>query len=168
MTRESGQDLFQKTAIVAQLTCSPCFSHHSSIFRFLPTSRNLRLKEIDQEIRKILRGIIEKREKEIKGGTVNTQDLLGMLLESNLTEENGKHTKLMMTTEEVIGECKLFYFAGQETTSVLLTWTMIVLSMHPNWQVRAREEVMEVFGKSKPDIDGMSRLKIVSTTIAFL
>lgn len=91
-----------------------------------------------------------------------------MLLESNLTEENGKHTKLMMTTEEVIGECKLFYFAGQETTSVLLTWTMIVLSMHPNWQVRAREEVMEVFGKSKPDIDGMSRLKIVSTTIAFL
>ena len=109
-----------------------------------------------------MRGIIEKREKEIKMGVVNTDDLLGLLLESNMKEEHEKSPSHMMTTEDVIGECKLFYFAGQETTSVLLTWTMIVLSLHPSWQVRAREEVLEVFGKSKPDIEGLSRLKIVS------
>lgn len=92
---------------------------------------------------------------------MNTQDLLGMLLESNLAEE-GKSTNLILTTEEVIAECQLFYFAGQETTSVLLTWTMIALSMHPSWQFRAREEVLKVFGKSIPDIEGLSHLKIVS------
>eukprot|EP00268_Persea_americana_P017608 TRINITY_DN184_c0_g2_i1.p1 TRINITY_DN184_c0_g2~~TRINITY_DN184_c0_g2_i1.p1 ORF type:complete len:191 (+),score=23.28 TRINITY_DN184_c0_g2_i1:38-574(+) len=39
---------------------------------------------------------------------------------------------------------------------------MVVLSMHPNWQVRAREEVLQVFGKTNPDFDGLSRLKIVT------
>ncbi|KAF6159720.1 hypothetical protein GIB67_029978 [Kingdonia uniflora] len=43
-----------------------------------------------------------------------------------------------MSIEEAIGECKLFYFAGQETTSTWLTWTMVVLAMHPNWQDKRR------------------------------
>lgn len=140
--------------------------HYSLLYRFLPTKNNRRMKEIDGEIRSLLRGIIGKREKAIKVGEATNDDLLGLMLESNMRyfEENA-NSNLKMSTDEVIEECKLFYFAGQETTSVLLTWTMVALSMHPEWQARAREEVLQVFGNCRPDFEGLSRLKIVSISL---
>ena len=84
------------------------------------------MKQIGREVRTVLMGIIAKREKAIQNGETTTNDLLGLLLESNMREmgQNGKSdSSLGMTTNDVIDECKLFYFAGQETTSVLLTWT---------------------------------------------
>jgi hypothetical protein len=40
--------------------------------------------------------------------------------------------------------------------------------MHPEWQDRAREEVTALFGRDgKPEYDGLSRLKVVSTADYF-
>ncbi|XP_043688313.1 cytochrome P450 CYP72A219-like [Telopea speciosissima] len=136
--------------------------------RFIPTQRNRRMKEIDGEVRALLRRIISKR---MKGREIleesKKDDLLGILLESNAKEikESGKSKNAGLSMEDVMGECKLFYFAGQETTAVLLTWTMIVLSMHPDWQSRAREEVLQIFGENKPTFDGLNQLKIVTMVL---
>lgn len=67
-----------------------------------------------------------------------------------------------MTFEEVIEECKQFYLAGQETTSTWLTWTMIILATHTEWQEKARQEVLELCGKKQPNFEAISHLKIVS------
>lgn len=117
----------------------------------------------DKEIESLLRGIIGQREKAIEKGEAIGDDLLGTLMESNLKEigEQGNKKNAGMSIIEVIKECKLFYFAGSETTSALMAWTMVMLSKHQDWQSRAREEILKAFGTKEPTFDGLSRLKTV-------
>lgn len=142
------------------------------VCRMLPTKVNRRMKRIAAEVEGILRGMIATRESSLRAGKATSDDLLGLLLESNMEQQfrgEGEGGTSPggggLSTDDIIGECKLFYFAGMETTSVLLTWTMVLLSMHQEWQDRAREEVLRVFGAGAcraPDYDGLSRLKIVT------
>ena len=96
-------------------------------------------------------------------------DLLGVMLEACFTKEQGeKQDKLILTIKEIIDECKTFFFAGHETTSHLLTWTMFLLSVYPEWQERLREEVLRECGKRNPDADMLSKLKEVRQTYVAL
>lgn len=123
-----------------------------------------------KESEMLLRGIIKKREKAMEREEHIDDDLLSTLMESNEREigEKKKKKNVGMSIEDVIKECRLFYFAGSETTSLLLVWTMVMLSKHQEWQARAREEVLRVFGSNEPTFDSLNRLKIVSSISPFL
>lgn len=108
----------------------------------------------------MLSGIINKRKKAIESGEGSCDDLLGILLESNSKEIEEFGVGLSM--EEVMEECKLFYIAGSETTSNLIVWTMVCLSLHQEWQIKAREEILQVFGTGELDFEGLKNLKTLT------
>ncbi|KAL6529780.1 hypothetical protein OROGR_015403 [Orobanche gracilis] len=130
---------------------------------YVPTKANKSMTAFSKEIDFLLRGIINQREKAMKSGEIVSNDLLSTLLESNFNEihENKNKRNAGLSIEEVIHECRLFYFAGSETTSLLLVWTMVMLSKHQEWQARAREEVSQVLSNGEPTFDSLSRLKIM-------
>lgn len=161
---EEGRPIFQLQREQSKLLIKTLSSVYIPGLRFLPTKLNRRMKAIDKEIEATLKPIIRKKEEVMKAGDGGTKnDLLGILLESSWKEIQlyGNNKSVGMSIKDVIGECKLFYIAGQETVSDLLAWTMMLLSRYPNWQSRAREEVLQVFGNNKPDFDGLIHLKVV-------
>ena len=119
------------------------------------------MKETGTEVEALIKEIINKRVDAMKLRETSNDDLLGILLDSNYKEIK-EYENSGLSIQDVIEDCKFFYFAGQETTANLLVWTMILLGQHTDWQTRAREEVLHVFGNKRPDIDGLNRLKTVS------
>ncbi|XP_059069036.1 cytochrome P450 CYP72A616-like isoform X2 [Cryptomeria japonica] len=138
-------------------------------FRFLPTAKNRQRWNVEKEIRRSFRQIIDGRERTAiteKSGRYGA-DLLGFMM-SESKEQGRVNVKSngSLSTEEIIDELKTFYFAGHESTSVLLQWSIILLGIHQDWQERGRREVMEVCAKNNyPDADSLSRLKTVGMII---
>ncbi|KAB2095509.1 hypothetical protein ES319_A01G042200v1 [Gossypium barbadense] len=153
--------------VISRSAFGSSFEEGKRIFQLLGDQLVLRIKLIQivyipgwRHIKESLREMIKRREKAIKAREESNEDLLDILVESNIREMEAKN--MGMSIEDVIEECKLFYFAGQETTSVLLVWTMVLLARYADWQSKAREEVLHVLGDSKPDVDGLNRLKVVT------
>ncbi|XP_020251989.1 cytochrome P450 CYP72A219-like [Asparagus officinalis] len=155
---EEGKRIFELQKEQAELAIEAARVPYIPGYRFIPTAKNRRRMWIYREIRTILREMIDKKLKYIETEGSESGDLLGLLLQFT----SGDDKKYEIKIEDVIEECKLFYFAGQETTSTLLTWTMILLSMHPVWQQRAREEVQKTCGNNTPNMESINQLKIVT------
>ena len=68
-----------------------------------------------------------------------------------------------LSTQEVVDECKTFFFGGHETTALAITWTLLLLAMHEDWQNQLRDEIRQVVENTEElDISILAGLKKVS------
>ncbi|KAB2039781.1 hypothetical protein ES319_D02G034600v1 [Gossypium barbadense] len=123
----------------------------------------LEAEELAKGIQDSVSKIVKTREdKVVKGEADNFGiDFLGLLINAyHDTDENNK-----LSLEDLVDECKTFYFAGQDTVNSLLAWMVLLLASHGDWQEKARREVMEIFGNQYPNSEGLSKLKIMTMII---
>uniref|UniRef100_A0A0D9X1X2 Cytochrome P450 n=1 Tax=Leersia perrieri TaxID=77586 RepID=A0A0D9X1X2_9ORYZ len=163
-----GKQAFVALRELQFITFSTLLSVQIPGSRYFPTKRNLRVWSLDKTVRSTLTKIINNRlaGKE-KSGSGYSDDLLGLMLEASAPPEMGEKGHPMLSMDEIIDECKTFFFAGQETTSHLLTWTMFLLGTHPEWQEKLREEVARECGggddnEKLPTYDMLGRLKLLN------
>ncbi|XP_022878346.1 cytochrome P450 CYP749A22-like isoform X1 [Olea europaea var. sylvestris] len=118
--------------------------------------------KIEKEIRELVLVLIQKREKAaLEEAQIFGSDLLGLLLKAR-HDATGKNK---ISLDEIVDECKTFYSAGQGTTHILLSWTILLLAIHPDWQEKTRVEVLKVFGQQNPTSDGLPRLRTMNMFI---
>ncbi len=122
----------------------------------LPTPKNRRF----QAARAVLRGAVDHVISERRRGPSDGADLLSMLMSAR-DEETGE----AMTDEQLRVEVTTFLLAGQETTSLALTWTWYLLSQHPRARQRLEEEIDVVLGGRPPEYSDLVNLPYLRMVI---
>lgn len=99
--------------------------------RLLPFKRNFQIQEASNSIRRVARGLIEKKKEKMnqKEGRVD-KDIISIALESG-----------GFTDENLVDQMMTFLAAGHETTASAGAWAIYALCQNPEIQTRLREEV---------------------------
>ncbi|KAK2981281.1 hypothetical protein RJ640_006982 [Escallonia rubra] len=113
--------LHRDTQVFLTLICLTDVSFYSWLLR---SADDIESEKLEQGIRKPIIRMIKKREKAMNGKVDSFgNDFLGLLVKANHDSDEGNR----ITEDDVVDECKTFYIAGHETTTSLLTWTVLLL-----------------------------------------
>lgn len=64
-----------------------------------------------------------------------------------------------ISDQDILHNINTFMFAGSDTTSLAVTWTLFLLAQHPDLQTRLREEILAIF---PPNFDTLEEHEIES------
>ncbi|XP_075494501.1 cytokinin hydroxylase-like [Primulina tabacum] len=134
--------------------------------RFFPSKYNREIKSLKMEVETLLMEIIQSRKDCVEIGRSESygNDLVGMLLSE--MKKKRESNKFSLNLQLIMDECKTFFFAGHETTALLLTWTVMLLASNPLWQEKVREEVKQVCTNGgEPSVDQLSKLTLLGMVI---
>ncbi|OMO57958.1 Cytochrome P450 [Corchorus olitorius] len=150
-------DMLTKLAVLASR--NPSQTKIPVISELWKTADSIESDKLVKGIHDCVMEMVKKREEKVFSGEANSfgSDFLGSLI--NAFHDPDKNNRL--SEQELVDNCKTFYFGGHETTTAALAWTVLLLAIHQDWQEKARKEVFEVFGNQNPHSEGIARLRIV-------
>ncbi len=89
----------------------------------------------------------------------NGDDIISMLLETRDEDDT------MLTESEIVGHTTVIFAAGHETSSNALTWTLFLLSQHPQLAAEVLDEVEALLHGAPPSLEQLSQLPLLEATI---
>ncbi|KAJ4951313.1 hypothetical protein NE237_028145 [Protea cynaroides] len=133
--------------------------------KLMHLKQTLESRKLGKEIDCLLLSVITSRKRRSRVGDEQPhKDFLGLLLADDDSEninqaEELQGNKKKLTEGQLVDECKTIFFGGHETTALAITWTLLLLGLHPEWQEQLREEIREVTGDGDVDPTMLPRLK---------
>lgn len=115
---------------------------------FLPTPQRHRFRKACDELNKVVDTIIQKRRQQ----SAQYGDLLEMILQAR--DETGQGMNDQQARQEVL----TMLLAGYETTANGLTWTIFLLTQHPQVQDQIRAELCQVLQGRTPIMEDLPQL----------
>jgi cytochrome P450 len=121
----------------------------------IPTPGVLRFRKDRDLLNSVVFGIIDERRKQLaQGQAPQNHDLLAMLMDLK-DEDTGEK----MSDAQLRDEVMTIFLAGHETTANLLTWTLMLLSQHPDAYARLTAEVDQVLAGRAPTFEDLGKLR---------
>ncbi|KZV48061.1 hypothetical protein F511_31036 [Dorcoceras hygrometricum] len=158
-----GKNIFEMVAKLTAITVRNAnnirFPGISIIFK---SDDEVEGEKLEKGIKGSIMELVKKRESSPNAASGDFgSDYLGQLVKIRHDSDVNKR----ITAEHMIDEIKVIYGAGHLTTTSLLSWCILLLATHDDWQEKAREEVKETFGFHTPDSDGIARLRTMNLII---
>ncbi|MDD2781610.1 cytochrome P450 [Sulfuricurvum sp.] len=110
------------------------------------------------EIRDLLASIIRPRyDAAHANNTGEEKDILASLLQA-VDADNGER----FSFEEILDQVAMLFLAGHETSASALTWAIYLLSLYPDIQERAYQEVIGITGMGEFDPIQIKQMELVT------
>ncbi|CAB4299785.1 unnamed protein product [Prunus armeniaca] len=130
--------------------------------RYLATKNNREIWRLEKEIHSMILRVAKQRSAE----ATYEKDLLQMIIEG--AKNYGDTDSLFSGISQdnfIVDNCKSIYFAGHETTAITASWSLMLLAAYPEWQARARAEVLGICMDRIPDADMLRSMRILNMVI---
>jgi cytochrome P450 len=125
------------------------------VHNYLPTPSSRRFRGLTEQLSQYIYGIISQR----RQNSADTGDLLSMLLQAQ--DDDGSR----MTDTQLRDEVMTMFLAGHETTALSLSWTLYLLSQHPEVEAKLAAELDSVLGPREPEVQDLPNLRYTDAVV---
>ncbi|XP_050497945.1 cytochrome P450 9e2-like [Diabrotica virgifera virgifera] len=170
--KEANNEFYQKGL---ELTDFTNFWKNFALFGYMIIPglyKLLNLKIVSDEESKYYHSIIEKTIKLRKEKGIIRHDMIHLLMEArdeaNKLQTNGDHNDWNISDEDIIAQAIVFYFAGFDTITLLLTYLFYELALNPDIQNKLRNEVEQTLKEcdGKVTYEALFKMKYMDMAVS--
>jgi cytochrome P450 len=126
--------------------------------RDIPGTYYSRLLDLVNTLDDKMHSLIARKRADVAAG-IDAGDVLSMLIAAR--DEDGT----TLTEAEIIGHAGVTFAAGHETTSNALTWTLFLLSQHPEVAADLLDELQGVLHGAAPTLEQLAQLPFLDSVV---
>ncbi|KAG6821000.1 hypothetical protein H0H93_008629 [Arthromyces matolae] len=136
-----------------------------SISRLFPDKIMRTVERCQNTIHKVASQLIQENKRKLHasektGSPFLGKDLLSLLMKSNAAIDLPPEQRI--SDEDILHNINTFMFAGSDTSSLSVTWTLLLLAQHPEIQSRLREELLAIAAPCADDLKSLTEDEIQS------